>query len=141
MDILSQAVADTAIIHVKNAAGEPMFADGDKTKPVQIEIWGPGSEAAALVESRETARAVKRAHDNDGKFMPPSSDEALREKAEDLATITRRFINFSYSAAPNAEGAELFQAVYSDRKIGFLTRQVEQGRKDWGKFKTGSAAS
>jgi hypothetical protein len=141
MDILTQAVADTIIIHVKDAAGEPMFADADRKVPAQIEIWGPGSEAAALVESRQTSRAVKRLQENDGKFTAPTAEEAQREIAEDLATLTRRFINFSYSGAPNAEGAELFRAVYADRRLGFVARQVQQAQKDWGKFKNGSPAS
>jgi hypothetical protein len=141
MDIFTKQAVDTAIIHVKDAAGELMFADAERTKPCQIEIYGPGSEVAAAVESRQTTRALKRFQDNDGKMSAPTQDEALRESAEDLASITRRFINFTYSPAPTAEGAELFQAVYGDRKLGFVARQIQQAYKDWGKFKSGSAPS
>lgn len=141
MDIFSKQAADTATIHIKDAAGELMFADSERTKPCQIEIWGPGSEVAAAVEARQTARALKRFQDNDGKLSAPSQDEAQRETAEDLAAITRRFINFNYSPAANAEGADLFRAVYADRKLGFLVKQVQQAHKDWGKFKSASAPS
>lgn len=135
MDIFTKQAVDTAIIHVKDAAGELMFADTERAKPVQIEIYGPGSEAAAAVEARQTSRALKRFQDNDGKMAAPSQDEALRETAEDLASITRRFINFSYSPAPTAEGAELFQAVYGDRKLGFIVKQILQAHKDWSAFR------
>jgi hypothetical protein len=141
MDIFSQAVADTATIHVKDAAGEPLYTDADRKIPVQIEIWGPGSDAAGIVESRQTARSVKRLQDNDGRYTAVAPEDALKDAAEDLATLTRRFINFSYSPAGDAEGAELFQAVYLDRKLGFIKKQVQQAFADWGKFKAASAAN
>jgi len=67
-DITTEAVADTATIHVKNAQGELLYADADRTKPVQIVVFGPGSKAYGLVEARQSTRAVKRMQDNDGKI-------------------------------------------------------------------------
>lgn len=136
MDITTQKVATTAAIHVKNAAGELLFS-GDK--PVRIIVYGPGSEAYGVVESRQSTRAVKRMQDNDNKVSVAPFETRLAETAEDLAAITVSFENFSYPPAGDAQGAELFAAVYRDQTLGFITRQVQKFIADWGNFKPGSA--
>jgi hypothetical protein len=141
-DITTQAVDDTAAIHLKNAAGEPLYADGDaRAKPVRIVVYGPGSKAFGAVETRQSARALKRMQDNDGKITAPTAEERVKETAEDLAALTVRFENFTYSPAGDAQGAELFEAVYRDQKLGFIARQVTKHLADWGNFKPGSAGN
>lgn len=140
-DITTQAVDDTAVIHVKNAAGEPLYADAERQLPVQIIIHGPGSDAYGVVEARQSARAVKRMQDNDGKITMPPFEDRLRETAEDLAAITVAFNNFSYPPAGDAQGAKLFEAVYRDQKLGFIAKQVTKFVADWGNFKPGSAGN
>lgn len=140
-DITAEAVDETATIHVKNAAGELLYADGkERKKPVQIIIYGPGSDAYAAVEARQTGRTVKRMQDNAGKMTPAPYEERRNEAAEDLAALTVNFVNFAYPPAGDAQGAALFAAVYRDPKLGFITKQVSQAVQDWGKFKTASAA-
>ncbi len=141
LDITTQAATDTATIHVKNAAGETLYADAERTKPVQIVVNGPGSKAYAAVESRQSARALKRMADNDGKITGATAEERLKETAEDLAAITVRFENFTYPPAGDAQGADLFEAVYRDQKLGFITRQVSKHVADWANFTAGSATS
>lgn len=138
MDITTQAVSDTATIHVKNAAGEPLYSDG---KPVQIVINGPGSKAFGVVESRQSARAIKRMQDNDGKVTAATPEERVAQTAEDLAALTVRFENLNYPPAGDAQGAELFAAVYRDPTLGFITRQVSKFVSDWGNFTPGSAGN
>lgn len=141
-DITSQAVTDTATIHVKNAAGEPLYADGEKREqPVQIVIFGPGSKAFAAIEARQSARALKRMQENDGKITAPTAEERTKETAEDLAAITVEFRNFDYPPAGAAKGTDLYEAVYGDRKLGFIAKQVTQTLGDWGKFMPGSAGN
>jgi hypothetical protein len=137
MDITTQAVADTATIHVKNAAGEMLY-DGDK--PVQIVIYGPGSKQFGVVEARQSARAIKRMQDNDGKITAAPYEERVKEQAEDLAAITVRFENLSYGDG-DKQGAELFEAVYGDPKLGFIAKQVSKVVADWGNFTQKSAVS
>jgi hypothetical protein len=141
LDITTQAVSDTAVIHIKNAAGEPLYADEARTKPAQIVVYGPGSKAYGVVEARQSARAVKRMQDNDGKITVATPEERIRETAEDLAAITVRFENFTYPPAGKAEGAELFAAVYADPKLGFIAKQVTKTLGDWGNFKPASPGS
>lgn len=140
-DITKEAVDDTATIHVKNAAGELLYADAKREKPVQIVIYGPGSAAFGVVEARQTGRAVKRMQDNDGKIAVAPFEERRAEAADDLAALTVKFVNFAYPPAGDAEGEKLFAAVYRDPKLGFIAKQVQQTVSDWGKFKGGSPAS
>lgn len=132
MDILTQAVAETAPLHVKDASGVPLYDDG---KPVRIHLYGPGSAQFSQVEAQQTQRALKRREDNDGKPTPATPDEARAEVAEDLAILTARFDHISYG---DLTGAELFRAVYADRKLGFITRQAAIFSASWGNFKAGS---
>lgn len=138
MDITTQAVVDTAVIHLKNAAGELLY-DGEK--PVQIIIYGPGSKAYGVVEARQSTRAVKRMQDNDGKISVAPYEQRIAETAEDLASITVRFESLSYPPAGDKQGQELFEAVYRDPSLGFIARQVTKFVADWGNFRPGSAGN
>ncbi len=135
MDATTLKAAATGIIHVKDAAGEPLY-DGET--PVRIIVHGPGSRAYGVVESRQTARATKRYNENDQKFAAATSEERRMETAEDLATVTIRFEGLTYG---DKTGAELFEAVYADPELGFIARQVTKFLADWANFRPGSAAS
>ncbi len=138
MDITTQAVRDTAAIHIKGADGEHLYSDG---KPVRIVIFGPGSRRFAEVEARQTSRAVKRMQDNDGKVSVPSPEQRAKEQAEDLAAITVAFENLTYPPAGDKQGSELFEALYADPTLGFIHRQITKAVQDWGNFTGGSATS
>ena len=141
LNIATLAVAATAAIHVKSADGEPLLDDG---KPVRIIVNSPGSKAFGTVESRQTARAVKRMNDNEGKLTAATADERRGETAEDLAAITVAFENFDYQPEGATEplaGEDLFRAVYADPSLGFIARQVTKFLADWGNFKPGSAGN
>lgn len=140
-DITTQAVEETATIHLKNADGELLYADTVRKRPVQIVIYGPGSEAYGLMVSRQSARQAKRYNDNDGRVSPLPFEDHVRETAEDLAAITREFRNFAYPPATGATGAKLFAAVYADVSLGFIVAQVQKALKDWSAFRKGSGTS
>ena len=132
MDVSMLIVADTGTLHVKNAAGEPMYEEGDRTKPIRIILHSPGSPYYATVESRQTARVLKRMNDNEGKMTAATAEEALAERAEDLATLTA---SFEYLTDGNKTGEELFRSVYGNQKLGFIAAQVTKYLKDWGNFR------
>lgn len=136
-DITTQAVADTAPIHIKGLDGEYLYSDG---KPVRIHLYSPGSTVFAEVEDRQTSRAVKRMQDNDGKVSVPPMEERNAEQADDLATLTASFENLGYPPAGDKQGKELYRALYADKKLGHIVAQVQKALKDWGKFKPASTA-
>jgi hypothetical protein len=137
LNIKQHALAATSTIHVKDAEGVPMY-DGDK--PVRIVVHGPGSKAYGTVESRQTARAVKRMNDNDGKITAATAEERRAETSEDLAAVTIAFENFDLGE-DGPQGEALFQAVYADPELVFITKQVTKHLGDVGNFKAGSATS
>ncbi|MBL9070263.1 MAG: hypothetical protein JNM03_09760 [Sphingopyxis sp.] len=105
---------------------------------MRIIMHGPGSRAAGTVKSRRTARTLKRINENEGKITAATSEEALVENAEDLATLTISFENLSHG---DLTGEQLFLAVYSDPELGYITAQAERHFNDWGKYKPGSAGN
>ena len=144
LNIASLAVAATAALHVKSPAGELLFADDERTLPVRIHVHGPGSRAYGVVESRQSARALKRMQDNDGKITAATPEERVAETAEDLAAITAGFENFEYQpdgAADPVTGEDLYRAVYANQGLGFITKQVAKFVGDWGNFSAASKAA
>ena len=128
MDASSLKAAPTATIPVKNAAGEPLY-DGEN--PVQIVLHGPGTRPYATIEARQTARALKRLNDNEGKMTAPTAEERRLEAAQDLAEVTIGFNHLTYG---NLTGSALFEALYADPELGYITAQVTKAVKDWGNF-------
>src|SRR3569833_2630058 len=124
-DVSTLLVADTGNIHVKNAAGEPRYADAARTQPVRSIVHSPGSPAYAAVESRQTSRALKRMNDNEGKMTAPTAEGALAARAEDLATIT---VRFEYLTDGDKTGDDLFRSVYGNPKLGYIAGQGAGGR-------------
>lgn len=137
MDITTQAIANTAKLHLKDAAGLPLYSNGDTSKPVRVVIHSPGSDAYAQIETRQTQRALKRMDDNDGKRVAMSPDERRDQTAEDLADLTVEFENLTYG---DKTGRALALAVYGDRTLGFIANQVTKFLGDWGNFKGAPAA-
>lgn len=135
MDVSTLKAVDTSRIHVKNAAGEPLY-DGEK--PVAIVVHGPGSRVYGTIESRQSSRALKRMNENEGKITAATAEERVAETAEDLADLT---ISFEGLSSGDLQGKELFHAVYSDPALGFITKQVSKHLADWGNFKPGSNGS
>ncbi len=144
LNIALLAVTSTAALHLKNPAGELLFADAERTLPVRILVHGPGSKAYGVVESRQSARTLKRMQDNDGKITAATPEERVAETAEDLAAITSGFENFEYQpegAETPISGEDLFRSVYANQGLGFITRQVTKFVGDWGNFSAASKAA
>jgi len=135
-DITKAAVEETAKLKLTDANGSPLT--GDKGKPCSITLNGPGSTAFAQAEAARQNRLLERARKGKKEFL--TADEQRIEQAEFLASVTVSFDNFGYPPAGDATGKELFKALYLDRKLGFVTDQVQRFVGDWGNF-TGSSAT
>lgn len=137
-DITKQYATDTAAIHLKGLDGEPLYDEG---KPVQIVIYGPGSQAHAQMKARQTNRILKRMEENDGKMKAAPFEQQEIETAEDLASITVSFENLVYPPAQELTGTEKFKMLYLDRKLGFITQQVVKASGEWGNFKSAAKSA
>ncbi|MEH3121079.1 MAG: hypothetical protein PGN16_03720 [Sphingomonas phyllosphaerae] len=146
MDMTTQRAAQTAPLHLRGLDGQLLYdtgADGkpDMDKPVRIHFYSPGSKQQAAAEHRATERALKRARDNDGQPTPATPEVRRNETAEDIAAVTARFENLTYPPAGEAQGEELFKALYNDVDLGHIVNQAVRFVSSWGNFKPASATS
>jgi len=141
MDITTKAAAKTAAIHLKDADGVHLYSGNDTSKPVRIVVYGPASPEYAAMEAQQVARVLKRREENDGKPAVPTVNQRVDETAEDLASITVAFENFTYPPAGDAQGRDLFRAFYADQSLGYMHQQVLKATQNWGNFSGGSKAA
>jgi hypothetical protein len=136
-DITTTAVEETATLELVDANEAPLL--GDDKKQCSITVYGPGSEAFARAEAKRQNRLVERLKRKGKADLSPEEQRA--EHAEFLASITVSFNGFGYPPAGEATGKDLFRALYKDRKVGFITDQVQRFVSDWGNFTASSATS
>ena len=141
MDIRKFAVEETAVLHLKDANDELMYADGadgqpDTNKPMRIKLYGPGSKKYAKVQAANNNKLFTRLKKK-GKEDQSAEDKA-QESADTLTQLTHSFENISYDALA---GEALHRAVYLDTSIGFIATQVNAHLNDWANFTKASATN
>ncbi|OFJ47845.1 hypothetical protein BA896_001335 [Janthinobacterium lividum] len=141
MDIRKFAVEETAVLHLKDANDELMYADGtdgnpDKNKPMRIKLYGPGSKKFAKVQAANNNKLFTRLKKK-GK-EDQSADDKAQESADTLTQLTHSFENISYD---ELGGEALYKAVYLDTSIGFIATQVNAHLNDWANFTKASATN
>jgi len=140
-DIAALAVSDTSILHLKGPDDELLYSDAEKTQPVTVELYGPGSDQYAAVEKRISDRNIERMLKGKKKAQI-SAESAKADRLEKLIGCTKAFSpNFRYTPAGDAQGDAFHRAVYSDPRIGFIADQVLAHIGDWANFTPSSATS
>lgn len=136
-DITQTGVEETGTVELTNAAEAPMIGEGGKV--CSITVYGPGSEPFERASAKRQNKLLERLKRKGKAEM--SAEEQRAEQAEFLAAITASFNSFGYPPAGEATGKDLFRALYMDRKLGFITDQVQRYVGDWGNFTPSSEAS
>ena len=136
MDIKKFAVEPTGRLHLRDAADELMFADDKQSKPIAVNLYGPGSKQYAKAQAAQSNRMLDKLK-RKGK-TEQTAEQRAAESAEFLADCTASFENLEYDALT---GTALAVAVYSDQSIGFIADQVAKFIGDWSNFTKGSAKS
>ncbi len=136
-DISTQAVAESSDLMLNDAEDAPLL--GADKKQLSITLYGPGSEPFEKAAAKRQNRLLERLKRKGKTDM--SAEEQRSEQAEFLASITESFNGFDYPPAGDAKGKDLFRALYMDRKLGFITDQVQRFVGDWGNFSGKSATS
>lgn len=126
-DIRKYSVAETSVLHLRDAEEELMF--DDKDQPVTVTLFGPGSKAYAKAQAAQSNRVIDKIK-RKGKTNQ-SAEEQAQEKAEFLAACTHSMQNVDYE---ELQGEALYKAVYSDISIGFIADQVAKHLGEWGNF-------
>ncbi|OGB26191.1 MAG: hypothetical protein A3I66_00630 [Burkholderiales bacterium RIFCSPLOWO2_02_FULL_57_36] len=122
-NIKKLAILATAVMTVRNAAGEPQLDEAGA--PLTIALYGPGSKpyqaAKHKAEERNSTRAFARMQ---GKAEGKQSEAEKRaERAEFLAACTVAFNGFGLDGLA---GYELYKAVYADIEIGHIAEDAEK---------------
>lgn len=133
MDIRTQAVEETNVLHLRGADDELLYDGSDKSKPVTVTLYGPGSKPFAKAQAARSNRQIDRIKKK-GK-SDQSADETREENAIFFAACTQ---SMSHVEIDDLEGAALHKAVYLDAGIGFITEQVNKHLGEWGNFTKGS---
>jgi len=118
-------MAETGVLHLKDAEDALMYADGadgkpDLAQPMRIHLYGPGSKqyARALNERQNhNVDLLKRK----GKTKE-SAEEAARTNAEFLAGCTQSFENIESDSGTSGEA--LWMETYTDQGLSFIRDQV-----------------
>lgn len=135
-DIRKFAVEPTGRLHLRNANDELMYADDEKTKPIAVNLYGPGSKQYAR------AQTIQQNHMIDKLKRKGKADQTTEQKSEELVEFltgcTASFENLEYD---DLQGEALAMAVYSDLSIGFIAEQVGKHLGDWSNFSTPSTKS
>ena len=126
-DIAQFEASDTAVMDVLLPNGQPMIHNG---KPVQIELYGPGSEqdfkAQVEIDRVNSERMMQTLR---GKTVKDEVAERRAAQIKKLAAVTKEVRNFPVSAAE----------IYGNTKLGYITNQVLKFQGDWANFLPPSA--
>lgn len=131
MDIRKFAVEPIGRLHLCDASGEPMYADDEKTRPIAVNLYGPGSKQHARAQAAQQNRMLDQLK-RKGK-TEQSAEQKAADAAEFLAACTESFENMDYDGITGLTEA-LARSVYADKSIGFIADQAAQFIGDWANF-------
>jgi hypothetical protein len=128
-DLSAYELEDTATLTVQNAndTGDLLGKDG---KPVTIELYGPGSDVARQFEHKEAQAAAMRI-----KKVVQGKVDAAAEERERIAKLVRRTKRISDNFPVPAD------KLYGNRKLSYISRQVERFLNDEANFSKASSTS
>lgn len=131
-DVTQFELQDTAVMTVRNAKGDDdLMVDG---KPVLITLFGSGSRQAVKAAHKAGLHAQARLQALvRGKTDKDAAEVAQKELVDKLVACTDKIENF-----PIEGGA---QALYSNPKLGYITKQVLRFLEDDANFSKGSTTS
>jgi len=119
--------ADTALMDVLLPNGQPMLYKG---QPVQIELYGPGSEqdfkAQVEIDRATSERMMQTLR---GKTAKDEVADRRAAQIKKLVAVTKAVHNFPGTA----------EQIYGNTKLGYITNQVLKFQGDWGNFLPPSA--
>lgn len=138
-DITQLTPNDTTFCHLKNPIDEePIYTgNGDEKAAVGITFHAPGSETYEGAETRRTNRALIRSK----KKIEVTADILRADAIQFLADITASFDHLAYPPAGDAKGADLYKALYGDRKYRWAVEQANTHLGDLGNSMPKSAKS
>ena len=125
-DVSFFEASDVATLHVLTVHGTPLLGDG--ARPVTIDLYGPGSAQHAAATAAVTTAVQARTFAALRGKADADADAAVRQATlAKLAACTKAIHNFP--VAPDA--------LYANRKLSYITSQVEHFVENWANFLPG----
>ena len=129
MSLKKYSLSETAVLHVQTPNGDLMYLDDANKKPVLIYLYGVGSKQYQMAERKRQDALANKFKKYRNKTIP----------SEELEELRIGFLVDCVASAENFEldgqkGAELYEAVFSDRSLIFITEQVERFIGDQANF-------
>lgn len=131
-DVTQFEMEDTAVLAVKNIRGDDdLLVNGE---PVTIELYSAGSkQGVKALHKAGRAAQMRLTRTIRGEFDSKDAEKVDQERIEKLVGFTKAVNNF-----PIEGGAE---AIYSNPKLGYITRQVDEFIAKDANFSKPSAAN
>lgn len=109
-------IDDTAILTVRNVSRDGDLIGVDGVNPVTIELYSSGSAQAVKALRKAGVQMQKRLRDTiQNRIDAKDAERAERENVDKLTALTKRINNLPLDA----------EQLYSNPKLGFITKQVE----------------
>lgn len=131
-DLSAYEIEEFTAITIKNARGDDDLRGHDK-KPIVIEVWSSGSkpgQSALLHAGRQSQLRLQGMLR--GKTSKTAAEDAEQEQVQKLVAFTKS-ISANFPVAP--------AAVYSNPKLAYIRRQVEETIGDDANFAKPSTPS
>ncbi len=125
-NIKSQAVVDTAFLHLRDAVTDEKILD-ETGKPVGIELYGKASKQYRQALSELSRKALQR------KNKPQSFETNVEDNVGILVSISKKAVNMDYEGKP-IDSAAMFTTLYSDPTLYFVKDQVQEFLEDTAAF-------
>jgi hypothetical protein len=131
-DISRFEIEDVATLTVKDVHGTSDLIGADGENPVTIELYSPGSvQGIKALHRAGMATATRLQSMARGKLDKKSAEIADKEAVDKLVGFTHKINNFPI--AP--------EALYSNPKVGYITKQVADFISDEANFSKPSTTS
>lgn len=130
-NILSKSLQDyTTLTLIDPSTGEEMYADGDESKPLQIELFGKSSKQhrswlSSMLRKNEMEQRTKK--------KAKTADELLSENAEFFATMTKAIHNFDLDGE-KLDNKDAFKKLYGNPALVWIGEQVAEKLGDTESF-------
>lgn len=138
MNIKKFAVEPTKRLHLRDASDQLMYADEEKTLPMAVNIYGPGSKQYAKAKNNQSVRITEK-YNRNGKIKNLTAEQTRNEVAEFLKDCVESWENVEYEKITEKDA--LSMAIFMDTEIGFIADQIDKELKEWGNFTKLSQAS
>lgn len=154
MDIRKKRVFPIGVLHLKDAAGDLMYAENedgspDLDRPCRVRLHGPGSPKFVACKQQIERDALENGKNANEKEKARGQDKLIddivtgKRRIDWLVKITDGWENIELTAEKGEmlTGENLSRAIYEDIALGFLTDQCDVYTVKWANFTKGLPAA